>query len=315
MLGRLLASGLSAGIAVPAWAQQALPIQRPTSPNPAASQSVLPAKPAETPTPADSQVVVVDSKELARVLAEWEQKTARITKLQGRHERYEYDDVFTVEKRAVGSFWFEAPDKGRIDFDPGAIPTPPVNPQKRSATGVPYSVQPEDQQSWVCTGTEILQIDVKEKQYSLIQIPPQHRGQNIIDGPLPFLFGVKADQLKERYKLSIGDKHGVPGSDQRVNYHIVAAPLRINDAQEWSRAEVLLDAEYCLPTAIRLIDPGGQKTTVYRFPLGQMKANSKVPWFPSPFKPMLTGYKLIQSQTATAPSSNGRSSSIVPVGR
>jgi hypothetical protein len=118
--------------------------------------------------------------------------------------------------------------------------------------------------------------------YDLILIPPQQQGRNIINGPLPFLFGMKADQAKARYYLTIGKKHypdGVAVDDkgQRVRVepqlHIIAAPKLAVDKAEWSTAEVLLTPQF-LPRAIRLTNTNGSKETAYIFfPGKQMVVN------------------------------------------
>ncbi len=290
-----LAGGLLVGLPIGLCAQQPRP--RPES---SSAQNVLPAA-AQNVVPGN-QPVVVNPEELERVLKEWEEKTARITKLRGQHQRYEYDYVFLQEKRAVGSFWHESPDKGRIDFNVDVQPSIPpggVNNAKRGPQDQPFQVVAETPTMWVCDGSEILQVDIDGKTFDKIVIPVPSRGENIMDGPLPFLFGMKAEKLKNRYQMSLGEMHGTQDREGRPIYHLVASPLLQEDARNWKRAEVRLDAKYCLPVAIRLIDPGGNKETVYVFPLRDMKANSA--WdalMPNPFKPRLSGYKLQQAQQA-----------------
>ncbi len=295
ILKSLLAGGLLVGLPGSLCAQQ----QRPKSAG-VPIQKVQPAAAAQVDP--QQQPVQVNPVELERILKEWEQKTAKITKLRGVHQRYEYDYVFLQEKRAVGSFWHESPDKGRIDFNYKEEPNIPpggVNNAKRAPNGKPFQVTAEPPTMWVCTGSEILSVDVDNKTIDQIEIPPPDRGENIMDGPLPFLFGMQAEKLKARYQMSLGQMNGSKGRDGRPIYHLVASPLLQADARNWQRAEVRLDAEYCLPVAIRLIDPSGNKETVYVFPLRNMKANSQ--WaaiMPNPFKPRLNGFKVQQAQQA-----------------
>lgn len=303
MLKYLLAGGLSAGLFTPLWAQPGQP--RPSGfPQPSAAGGSPPSQPAgKAQLEPDPEPIVVDPQELQRVLLDWEQKTARITKLRGEHERYEYDYAFEVEKRAVGTFWFESPDKGRIDFNvelQPQIPNPPTNPGKIGKSGNPFRIVAAEPTIWSCDGAMILSVNVNDRTYDKLEIPPHQRGENIVDGPLPFLFGMKADKLKARYRMTLGDKHNQPGRTGRMEYHVVASPLKQEDAREWKRAEVLLDAQYCLPTAIRLINPAETSETVYVFDLGKMKANEPKlhpAWLTNPFTPSLRGYKLLQSAT------------------
>ena len=296
MLKCLLAGGFSATLSAPLFAQQG-------APRPSSAQSVPPrvantgeGATGRAPRP-DANVIMVDSKELERVLQDWERKTTKITRLRGTHQRYEYDQVFADEKRSIGKFWHESPDKGRIDFEPPKN-LPKINEHKKAPNGQPYRIQPGENQTWMCDGKSIFQIEHTPKTYGQVEIPPQHQGENIMNGPLPFLFGMKADTLKQRYRLSLGSQHHPEGIEgKRPQYHVVAFPLQQNDARNWKRAEVILDAQFCLPTAIRLIDPGGTKETVYVFPLGEMKANERI-WFPDPFKPSIRGYKIVEQRVA-----------------
>lgn len=306
LLKYLVAGGVSAVWVHPLSAQQGAPRAQDVAGPPRVAANGGAARP-------DNSVIVTTPQEVMDVLREWEKKTAIIQRLRGTHQRYEYDDVFAVEKRAVGEFWHEAPDKGRIDFEPPKqLPTPAINTKKKTAAGQPFQVQSEEPQSWVCDGKSIIQVDHTPKTYGLAEIPLQHQGENIMDGPLPFLFGMKAEKIIHRYKLSLGSQHDKSGSDGRKKYHIVALPLMQSDARNWQRAEVILDAEYCLPSAIRLIDPAGSKETVYVFPLEGMKANEKF-WLNDPFKMTLRGYKLVEKQTAPQGQPQGANRPIVPV--
>ncbi|QDU37305.1 hypothetical protein Mal4_16150 [Maioricimonas rarisocia] len=250
------------------------------------------ARPQETDEPVDPR--------LDQLLKEWEAKTAGIQKLRGSFERYEYDSVFLVEKRAVGKFWYQAPDLGRMDFEPGEVPPGGVNPEMKGPNGEPYEVKAEVPQQWVCTGQEILSIDESQKTYNRIAIPPAMQGDNIVHSPLPFLFGMKAEAAKQRYKLELGVMHNpdgsIEGKPQRI--HVVARPKMQIDKREWSRAEILLHHKFFVPEAIQLKDPTGNKTTTYVFPLKGMHGNERLPWIPSPFSVRLDKYQLIQDVTA-----------------
>lgn len=305
MLKYLFAGGVQATLASSALAQQGAP--RPQS---------TPPKVARNDETAD-QIIMTTPGDLEPVLQEWEDKTAGITRLEGSLQRYEYDSVFAIEKRAIGEFWYEAPDKGRIDFKPPNLMAggQPLISSKKDPQGNPYKLEAEEELTWVCDGKSIIQVEHEPKTYGVAEIPPQHQGENIMESPLPFLFGMKADKIKQRYRLSLGTQHGKPGSDGRKQYHIVALPLLQSDARNWQRAEVILDAEWCLPKAIKMIDPAGSKETVYVFPIAGMKGNKKCIWPLSPFKMQLWGYKLVQKEVAPTPGqSQGKRQGVVPAG-
>lgn len=199
------------------------------------------------------------------LLEEWEARTADINTLQGVFRRYEYDSVFMTEKRAVGRYWFGSPDKARMDFQPDPDveknkAAAPDKPLLHEVNGKTYTVEVDDLKSWICTGKEILEVDHPQKQFSRMEIPPQYQGQRITDGPMPFLFGMKADSVKKRYKMAFGEKH-----DPASQVHIIAYPLVPALRKEFQKAELLLDPKTYLPQAVKLWDPSGNKETVYLF--------------------------------------------------
>ena len=249
------------------------------------------------------------SEEAWRVLQQWEAHTRNIERLRGTFDRYVYDSTFLVEKRAAGKFWYEAPDKGRIDFDPmddNRLPQPDaqgrrINPKKLGTNGQPYTVQADHKSKWVCRGDALLAIDDEQRTYEVMEIPPHMQGRNIANSPLPFLFGMTAQEMDRRYYISLGTIKEYGG---RPVVNIVAAPRLPSAAKEWSRAEVLLDPgtyfqdgnrqPVYVPIAIKLLDPTGQTETVYFFRLDQTKLNEGRLLFGKPFEEpngWIRGYK------------------------
>ena len=55
---------------------------------------------------------------MPRLLKTWHAGTNRIKKLEGKLSKYTYCEAFVVETRGVGRFFYERPDKGRIDITP-----------------------------------------------------------------------------------------------------------------------------------------------------------------------------------------------------
>lgn len=261
----------------------------------------------QMPRPA---VQVVVDPELQRILQWWERYTKSISRLHGEFDRYVYDGTFLVEKRAVGEFWYEAPDQGRIDFLPAPankLPQPNangqrLNPKKTGPSGQPYVVQADISTRWICRGDALLYIDLDQKTCEIMDIPPHMQGKNITMSPLPFLFGMSAQEMTERYYLGLGERNDPEGKRGAPMIHIIASPKQAAAAQEWKRAEVLLDPgtrfkdgqgqPVFVPAAIKLIDPTDQQETVYAFNLANTKLNPN--FFVNPFKNpgLLSGIKV-----------------------
>ncbi len=243
---------------------------------------------------------VVDPR-LDQILVQWEMNGLQTQKLQGKHQRFVYDFTFNVEKRAFGEFYYESPDKGRVDLQPMAVPeAQKVNP--KGPRNVSFTVTPADSgESWICDGEQVTAIDLSRKEFHRIVIPLEARGQNIVDGPLPFLFNVSARKLKERYRLKLHDDAAQGGlhNPEKGIIHLLAYPLWQQDAASWERAEVLLNATTFFPFAVKLIHPGANTETVYTFQDVERNKRSVFSAWKDPFKPSLIGFKEMQLETGS----------------
>jgi hypothetical protein len=92
------------------------------------------------------------SPELEQILRNWEQQTAKITKLQGDTRYREYDKTFSVEYRGEGRFAFEAPDRGNYELRPAKIAKGDSSLVKTDDKQ-PYELKPKDAERWICTGS------------------------------------------------------------------------------------------------------------------------------------------------------------------
>lgn len=262
--------------------------------------------------------------ELETLLAAWERHTEGVQRLNGNFRLYTYDQVFQTETRAIGQFWYQSPDKGRMDFKPADLSRvprdkgKPVNPSKTAPDGSAYEVKAKEWETWNCNGSEILQIYPEKKEYNRVAIPQQFRGESIKESPLPFLFGLRKAEAMERYLMDFGPVHGkTPHGFKAPAIHVIAFPLREQDSREWSRAEVLLDSQTFLPQSIRTFDPPGTSENVYAF--AEIEVNAR--WlFKDPFAPGVSGMQLILDrsaaplQTGTAPNMLAPRTPITPTG-
>lgn len=248
------------------------------------------------PNPADAVLKVQQlPPALEKILENWENHSKKIEKLEGNHTRLWYDDVFQLEKRSVGKFYYEQPDKGRIDITGKEINKGEVS-DKRNAEGKPYQLKPGENERWICDGKRIFSINEDEKSYEVYPIPLNARGANIMEGPLPFLFGMPAETAKKRYFLKL-----MENSPQRII--IAVKPRRRADAANYSEAKVMLNPQTYLPVAVQLIHPGGNQSTVYKFE--NVAANKKRGlirqwWVGDPFVPDLDDYQLQGKVAAVA---------------
>ena len=257
------------------------PPQQAAPERPVAGQ-LVPPSPAGTLQPQKPEEI---DPALMRILQTWEAKSAAVKKMNGTFARHKYESTFGVVEVAKGEYWYEAPDKGRMDFLPDdRVPEtqPPATTQRNGKT---YSLHRAGSERWICNGQEILNVDDDDKQYNRIVIPEQYRGVRISEGPLPFLFGMKADKLIERYRLQLGEMH-----DPQKILHIVAIPLLPSEQREFRRAEILLNPQTYMPTYLKLDHTSDGNLSIYSF----QKHEPVTFWLTgAPWNISLRGYELL----------------------
>lgn len=183
---------------------------------------------------------------LEKILLSWEAKSAQIKTLRAEFAQLYYDEVFgqrdpdtgrVQPDKGRGELVYQAPDKGifRV-YEHG---------EKRGLFDFD-----RDRERWVCTGTEVYQYDTRERKVTVTPLPPELQGQAISEGPLPFIFGMKAEQAKRRYGLRLVKIGGLRAQDVCIE----VIPRRQADLENFSRALVILDTDSYLPRAIRIDD-------------------------------------------------------------
>lgn len=230
--------------------------------------------------------------ELEEILVNWERSSKKVNRLSGKFIKFTYQHTFSVETRAEGDFLYEAPDRGVYMVKGVHIQTGEKS-KKVDAKGTPYDLKPDQPERWICNGSEIMRFNETDRTYESVSIPPENRGENIIDGPLPFLFGMRADQAKRRYDMKLIKL-------TKEEAWISAIPRLQMDAANYQEAIVILNLADYLPNAVKLVDPSGSSETVHRF--GQMDINRK-PGLLSrdPFQPSLVGYKKVIPPSSARP--------------
>jgi TIGR03009 family protein len=218
------------------------------------------------------------------LLEEWSRRTKEIKKLQGQHWRATRDFAWGTESWAQGQFYVETPDKGRIDVEPLTAKMPKtVKRTGPKGNPVVLTTQRDSKKDrWICDGKEIKAIDDDNKTYDVVKIPPSQRGENIMDGPLPFLFGMPPERAKARYRFKIL-------KDDEKAYAVQVRPNWKQDAVDWVQAELLLDKSTYLPTQVQLHTAAGGET-IYYFRNLQMN-HINIFFWSDPFEPSLAFYK------------------------
>jgi len=213
------------------------------------------------PQPAAPQLSPEAAAALDRLLTAWEARNSAVKTWSCDFYKWEYNAFGPVGPsgdrlafaESTGEIKYAMPDKGLFR----------VKESKQwNAQTSRYEQRPGDSgEHWVCNGTSIYEFRHGDRQLRETKLPPEMRGKAISDGPLPFVFGAKADTLKKRYVMRLlPTPAGV--TDQ---VWLEALPRTQADAANFSKVELILGARDLIPFAIRIYKPGGQDQDVYQF--------------------------------------------------
>jgi len=287
-------------------AQQPRPVRPSAAPQPSANQNPGPSRPGgqvgkssvqQTSAQAPAAAVGADEEfpitpELEEILQQWEAKSSQIKTIHGTHLRTTYNLVFEEERRASGTFFLKTPDMGRIDLV-GTESKKGDKSARLKADGTPYGLYPDSSSRWICTGKEIIVINDEDKSYEVVPLPKETQGSNIVHSPLPFLFGMKAEEAKHRYRIKLH-------SNSRDRVILVIFPRFPTDRQNYVEAWIILDKSNFAPVAVKLYDPTGKVETVYKFEatindrsFGTRVAEALGIRDKNPLQPDLRGYKYV----------------------
>lgn len=219
-----------------------------------------------TPTPPPQVAVLgppfqltdADQAYVDQILTMWEGTSKGIKTFDSPFERWEYDPVFgpadVPATKSKGRLSYSKPDKGSFEIisieryvqkDPNQPGT--YEPQKSEVL-----------EHWVCDGKAIFEYQQDKKQLVVRPLPLEMRGQSIVDGPLPFLFGAEATKLKQRYWIRCKK------SDE-TSIWLEAYPRNQEDAANYHHVEVILNRKTMMPSGIQVHMPNGRNRSVYMF--------------------------------------------------
>jgi TIGR03009 family protein len=192
------------------------------------------------------------------VLRYWEEHSNKLHTLSCQFTRWEYDPVFgpqdpkTAKTIAVGEIKYAKPDKGLFKVNELHLYAPPAKAGEK-----PTYVKQDAMfgEHWISDGERIFEFDGRNKRLIERELPPEMKGKPIADGPLPFLFGARAETIKARYWI-----RGLPQSGNG-KYWLEAVPKSIQDRQNFKAVTIVLDEKTYLPEVIEVLAPNYDAAT------------------------------------------------------
>lgn len=208
------------------------------------------------------QLTAVEKQFVDQILLMWENESAKIKTFNSRFELWEFNQTFGPGGdipfiKSIGQLSYSKPDKGSFKIgevyryqpkDPKSKPKPEDWVRDKEAVGA----------HWVCDGKAYFEYKHRAKQLVVTPLPPHLQGEAIVNGPLPFLFGAKADDLNRRYWIR--SKQSDPAT-----IWLEAYPRTQADAVNYHHVEIMLDRKTMQPKAIQVHTPNNKDRKMYMF--------------------------------------------------
>lgn len=213
--------------------QGAVQGQRVAAPNQqaaAANQQVAPKTPFEPLNPQQQA-------RLDQLLLAWQQQSQATKTLECDFERWEFDlnaaPAGVHAKKGKGVIKYGNPDKGLFRVDELLV-------FKGMKDNKPqYGADPSAHGGyWVCTGEEVHSYDRSEKKCTILELPQNMQGTQIFNSPLPFVFNLDAQQIKQRYWVRSID------SPKPNTYLIEAWPKTQQDRAQYRMVQIVLNQQF-----------------------------------------------------------------------
>jgi TIGR03009 family protein len=190
-------------------------------------------------------VKIDDQRKMDNLLAKWQEQSANIKTLDAKFTREDFSATFEEKTVYAGRAILKSPDLAFLDFQKISENGKAVNP-------------PVAYEQIRCTGKEVFHYRNPTHQVFVYPLAKEDRKRALEEGPLPFLFNMRADEAKKRYNL-------VLHTETPTQYIIKIEPRVAIDREAFIRADVALDKNTFLPDALRLHAPNGKDTQTYRF--------------------------------------------------
>ncbi len=264
-------------------AQEAAP-GRVARPAPRAGQAAQPAARQGQPN---------DPAKMKWLLKAWEKQSEKLKTLDVRIYRIDKDVKWKDEVHFEGRAVFKNPNLAYLDFK--KIKLAPdakgqLVPQKDPRTGKLVAAPTE---TIVCNDQAVWQYLYEGRQIFLFPLDKGQRQRALDEGPLPFLFNMKAQEAEKRYEMVL------QGEDPK--YYLVKVFPRLTDDKESFRVAFLyLEKKFLLPARIALVSPDGKSSR--DFFLDNIQPNKEVK--DDIFRggvPARGGWKVVQNPAAQVP--------------
>jgi TIGR03009 family protein len=236
---------------------------------PPPGRAAQPAARAAQPAAAPAQPRAAnDPAKMKWLLKAWEGQSAKLKTLDVRIYRIDKDFRWKDEVHFEGQAIFKSPDLAYLDFSKLKLAP--------NAQGQLAPVKdPKNPNGWVkartetivCNQNAVWQYLYDSKQIYIFPLAKGQRQRALDEGPLPFLFNMKAQEAEARYQMSF--------EGENDKYYLVKIfPKLQEDKESFKFALLYLEKTFLLPARIALVSPDGKSSR--DFQLHNQKPNAQV---------------------------------------
>jgi TIGR03009 family protein len=197
------------------------------------------------------------STSIDELLEKWERQSAKLKTLDVKIYRIDRTPAWKEEDHFEGRAVFKSPQFAYLDFR--KIKTAPnakgeLGAVIDSKTGKRITAPHE---TIICGQKEVWQYLFNVKQIYIYPLSKEERQRALDEGPLPFLFNMRAAEAKKRYHMVLQRE------DERF-YTLAIHPRLQEDKESFKAALVVLERQYLLPARIFLISPDNKSSKDFR---------------------------------------------------
>jgi len=205
-----------------------------------ADAQTTPAGKAATPPPAGAGPAGTSLK-LDDILLKWEKEMVRINTLAAVLTRSDKDKSFGSTRKFAGTAQYMKVGNG-------------ATVRNLAALELKEEGKADIAEKFVCTGTYLYAFAPTQKEIKAYELPKPKPGQVADDSFLGFLFGMKADEAKRRYALSLA-------KEDAYYFYVDIVPRSATDKAEFARARLVLNKDSFLPRQLWFEHVNGNEVT------------------------------------------------------
>jgi TIGR03009 family protein len=251
----LIAWTLTLAIASSAWAQGNAPAVKKANP-PANPKAAAPLDPAAEKARLEAEAA--NRAEMEKVLVEWENRSKRISSLDVLFDRVDVSPGWG-NHHYQGRAMLQSPDLACLQFQKYKLDANGKRVFVNGKDGKPVAqMEPEPFERIVCTGKEVLQYSWDDHKIFIFPLDKQARQKALQQGPLPFLFNMKAAECKKRYSMTLLKQN-------ETDYLIGILPREEIDKDSFSQAFLWLSKKTYLPNQLWLYTNGEKERQEFKF--------------------------------------------------